>query len=723
MIIKKKFSVFLLCIGFILATHMTIFANNQEISLIVNGNRIENMDAPPVILYDNTMVPARDVFEPLGAAVRWNPATQSVYIGYVQDLIILEIDNNIASFNGNNVLMNMEARIINDRTMIPVRFVAETLGFDVDWDESTRTVYIDSGSEDTIDEVVDDTVIVVSEDEINSMGVDLWQDTPINVENVGNVPAITEEEHINAEQSVNLPTMQGQIRSIDFPQTRIVDIHIPDITQAHFFTIEASSEISMANYFIVDNDRLVIDIHNASMNVLNTDVTINNSPNVSRIRVAQNEVQPVQITRIVMELVTLSEYAVFISEDRRTLYVSFEESVITDINIVNEEHADYINIVGTKMTALHVSNTNDLNVLVIDIPNSVLDNVSQPIASGRFIRGLQVSQLNQNTVRMVVHLNQQVVQTISYAYDVVTIRMGEPGFRNITFNSFNNLLVIERDSRYLFNVSDITHIDDYHNRRYTLVLPGDFSSLLGYGEINVDNDLIDTIEILTQNGNTNLVINTNTFAIADVTQVNDNIHIQIISPRDRYAKIVMLDPGHGGADGGAAHFGVVEKDVVLTISNMVRDMLRERSDIKVYTTRSTDVFIPLHERPRLANEVADLFVSIHLNAVTNNPVPRGTETYYLVNGTDENFNITRRQVAEIFQRNLVQGLGTVDRGVRTNNFAVLRLSYMPSVLLELGFLTNPEEAAMLGNPVIQRRSADIIYASILEVFEIFTPTR
>ncbi|HEY3371788.1 MAG TPA: N-acetylmuramoyl-L-alanine amidase [Prolixibacteraceae bacterium] len=219
--------------------------------------------------------------------------------------------------------------------------------------------------------------------------------------------------------------------------------------------------------------------------------------------------------------------------------------------------------------------------------------------------------------------------------------------------------------------------------------------------------------------------------------------------------IVVIDPGHGGKDPGAVNKTIREKDVVLGIGLKLGELIKENyPDVKVVFTRSTDVFIPLIERSRIANKgKADLFISIHANFCAT-PSTRGTETFFLgPSRSDENLEVAKKENSVIllekdysttyegfdpnssesnimfamFQSSyLDQSLYFADniqnqfksrsespnRGVKQAGFLVLRLSSMPSVLIETGFLSNPSEANYLSSDDGQRQVA-------LSVFEAF----
>ncbi|MCP9200572.1 N-acetylmuramoyl-L-alanine amidase [Gramella sp. GC03-9] len=159
-------------------------------------------------------------------------------------------------------------------------------------------------------------------------------------------------------------------------------------------------------------------------------------------------------------------------------------------------------------------------------------------------------------------------------------------------------------------------------------------------------------------------------------------------------KIIVIDPGHGGKDSGAVGInGVQEKDVVLNIAN---EILRLNENLEVpfdiYLTRYSDTLISLSDRTKLAKAVkADLFISLHCNH-SDNPDARGIEVY--VANSKSKYSDEATWLAFLIQDELNKKLGFESRGVKFSNFQVLRetAGFMPSVLLELGFLSNWDEA-------------------------------
>ncbi|MCK0115129.1 N-acetylmuramoyl-L-alanine amidase [Gelidibacter sp. F63206] len=159
-------------------------------------------------------------------------------------------------------------------------------------------------------------------------------------------------------------------------------------------------------------------------------------------------------------------------------------------------------------------------------------------------------------------------------------------------------------------------------------------------------------------------------------------------------KIIIIDVGHGGKDSGAIGInGIQEKDVVLDIANAILRLNNEMENpLDIYLTRYSDTLILLSDRTKLTKALkADLFVSLHCNH-SYNPNARGVEVY--VADATPKYSNDATWFAFQLQAALNQNLGFESRGVKFSNFQVLRetLIYCPSVLIELGFLTNIEEA-------------------------------
>jgi N-acetylmuramoyl-L-alanine amidase len=171
--------------------------------------------------------------------------------------------------------------------------------------------------------------------------------------------------------------------------------------------------------------------------------------------------------------------------------------------------------------------------------------------------------------------------------------------------------------------------------------------------------------------------------------------------------LVVIDPGHGGRDPGAVGRISNEKTVVLQISKRIADLLEKDERLDVYMTRSQDVFISLDERVAVANQLnADLFLSVHANAMPRSSTVGGTETFIHPSAT--------HHFGQIVHKHLLQATRLTDRGLKTANFRVLRGIDMPAVLIEIAFMSNPQEERLLNDPAFQDRVARAIHNAIIE---------
>ncbi|MGE5582025.1 MAG: N-acetylmuramoyl-L-alanine amidase family protein, partial [Bacillota bacterium] len=176
-------------------------------------------------------------------------------------------------------------------------------------------------------------------------------------------------------------------------------------------------------------------------------------------------------------------------------------------------------------------------------------------------------------------------------------------------------------------------------------------------------------------------------------------------------KTFIIDPGHGGQDNGASgKKGTLEKELNLEVSLRLKDLLEE-AGAKVVLTRLDDTFISLYERAFLANFLmADFFISVHTNSHPKIQT-EGIEVFYYPNHSHA------RPLATNILDAMVRETGLKKLTVKTNNFAVIRETQMPGVLLELGFLSNPQEELTLSSDEFKNNAAQGIFRGIIDFLE------
>jgi N-acetylmuramoyl-L-alanine amidase len=241
--------------------------------------------------------------------------------------------------------------------------------------------------------------------------------------------------------------------------------------------------------------------------------------------------------------------------------------------------------------------------------------------------------------------------------------------------------------------------------------------------------------------------------------------VQATRPTSQDRPLVVIDPGHGGRDPGSrGPAGTQEKDVALQISLALADVLRARTDWEIQLTRDTDVLVPIWRRGEWATErkadgSAGVFISVHANAVPNSRATRGFETYFLSEArteherrvaalenaaaefeTDEEAppeasdlgfilselrNLDHQHwsalLAQMIQDEMKEIHPGPNRGVKQGPLAVITNALMPAVLVEVGFITNPEEERLLRRRDFQTDAAEAIAEAVVRFLDRYPP--
>lgn len=203
-------------------------------------------------------------------------------------------------------------------------------------------------------------------------------------------------------------------------------------------------------------------------------------------------------------------------------------------------------------------------------------------------------------------------------------------------------------------------------------------------------------------------------------------HREAVSAMSRalVGRVVVVDPGHGGVDPGAVgKNNVLEKDLVLQVGTRLADFLRQ-AGAKVIMTRDTDTDLAdpeitglyarkkqdLARRVALANSArADALISIHVNSL-NNPGESGIQTFARLQSPDS------RLLARCIQSEMNRLMKTKGRVPLSGDYYIIRRANVPAVIVEVGFITNPKEFALLQNPEYQSKLAWALYAGLVEYF-------
>jgi len=767
----------------IFMSNTTVNAQEGSIGLVVNGQNVQNMPTPPVIRQDRMLVPARAVFESLGATVEWYPDTRAVYIQYQDKDVVVTIDRTILMVNGHPTEMPVSAQIINGNTMIPVAAVAENLGFDVDFRD--RTVFVNAaraitpdntqnsdddvpldevyftsgntqGSDDDVplDEVYftsgntqDSDDDVPLDDAYFNSGKAQGSDDDDNDEyefyeydgvDDEDVYRYDDEDNVTTDPEPQPPSSAApltfipnpipasmvlpardvstvQIPVISYPDTTIVFAGMMDPNN-QVYTIMASSPITGVERTLLADNRLALDIVN-STTTLSGALPVPSFMSVSGLRVSQFTENT---TRVVFDLDSGTEFSITISTCRTTITLTINQHTLQDFTFEAADGQDNIVLSGIRSSAVRVQPGNERLWILLGNTQSAIN--VDTLLEGSFATHATLHRWGSHATLLELTVNNFTAHSIiQTGPNETTIRLHPATYRGILYNFTERTFRIPKSDGFTMSIDQIGHFDQYHQRRYVLRLPLNALDHLGFGDIFIGDVLLHYVSISHNVQGTQLTFNGNQIFSLVVEEDAESYLIRILNPRERYPRIVIIDPGHGGPRPGTIRGGIRETDLNLQVTHKLLQLIAADGFIRAYTTRITDVALhelnpaDLRARADFGNHFGDMFISIHHNSVTNTAI-HGIETFYRETIHDSFRMLTSRNLADIMHRHKLVMLGSHDRRVRSENFAVLRYSTIPAALVELGFMSNPQELAKMTTPEFQWQAARAIYNGLLEAF-------
>lgn len=590
----------------------------EEVFVAINGNKLTGLKMPPIVLNNFTLVPAREVFEAMGATVEWKKDLEQVYVKYNDKLVVIPIGSTKAYVNGQATTMQTAAKIINNKTMIPLRFVATSLGMQVSWDTKTRVADIDTG---------------------NISSGDVVEATEETTTTVAPVITTTTEQTTTTETTTEETTTVASTTETTTEQTTAAEVNnILAITFSKgnsykdIITIEGDYNPDVSKAFSSDNKTLTLSINNA---------------------------------KLVADKGNIDEGA-YISSG---YYYQNNGNVVTvSLNLKDSNMAVDIRQLGNNKTTVTVTYASS---------NSTDSNNSSSSNSNSSLSG-------------------------NCGYDA----------ENARFYFKNNGSI---------NIKNIIESDNYNDLNYKLTLNGDYTSIFSNTTYPVNSSYINNIVVNSTATSTVITFSEKKIMTVLMSEADGYIYIKPVLPKERYSKIIVLDAGHGGSDPGASGNGLIEKNLTLSMLNKARALFDSDGTIKCYATRTTDTYPSFNDRTDLGNDVGDAFISIHINAAANTSAA-GTETYSLY-ANDQGNGLTSYGLASEILKNLLSQLGTKDRKVKSENWIVLRQSKIPASLIEIGFITNSGDAAIMGSDAGQQKVAQAIFDSVKNLFNQYPPVR
>jgi len=709
----------------------------SNIRLIIDNQEIGGLPAPPVLLNDRVLVPARAVFEQMGGSVGWHSENRQVTVFHGNNVLVMTIDESSALLNGSRITMNASPIIMMDTTMIPLRFPAEIFGFDVYWDEDTPAAIVNTPGGNSNGYIATPPEILNPQpepepDNNNGSGN---SSTPYLPPPPPPPPSLPQPPLPEPEPTP--PSGRTRARNVStapiiaesHSQTNITQVLTPAQVGMGAYVVATDSPISNVSYFVISDNRLVVTIHNA-VNLVANGIPLHHTVPITGVRITQYTTTPM-VSRIVFDVVGAADFSLSLSPDRKALTIAFTKNNIQNVFSRTEQGMDSLVIQGYVTPTISISTHGYPNFLTINIDNATMQNSGSFAFNGSFATNFTTGQRADGTAYVRLYMgNAWPTYSVSLDNNAVVLHLHQ-ALSGIRYDSARRELHISRNQGFSMDISQITHTNEYLRLRYSLTLPNSASEF-GRGTLSILDSLIDNVTLDTDaSGNARLVFDTLQVLVLSVHETPESYIIRAHLPRELSQFIVVIDPGHGGTNIGSSNNGIIERHLNLTLANKVMGLIHANPNLRGYMTRYGDYTVYNTWRAEFANALdADLFVSIHGNAagtVANpNPVPHGIETLYSFGEREQNSNntFTSRQFAEIVQRHMVTRTGANSRNLLFREATiVLRDTNMPAALVEVGFLTNPQEAARLATSQYQWQLAYAIYDAIVEASNVFPVRR
>lgn len=636
-------------------------ADNTKPPVVILDNKQLSFEVPPVIENGRTLVPLRAIFEAMGANVQWNNSTRTVTATKATTTVVLPVGSTAPTINGSAQKLDVPAKIVNDRTLAPLRFVGEAFGGKVAWNGTTRMITIttpfallpsnpDTPAKPDKEQEKKYKVAAVNEGTVNLRSGPASDYDKIDEAQTGEKLVILDEK--NGWYQVSRGAKRGWLAGwvIDVAWEEGEPIIDPEDSSADDRPGSSDSDIS-------DPDQEII--------------TKPEKPSEDVIWLSSSRDE----TGIKITMESGARLKADIKETRSKITYEFEDRNVEGLNFIkesvagkdlkvrgkNEENNALVEIEIPYGTEYQTASEEGGKIEILTIPN--------------FIAGVERKPFGSSGERLIIKTIAPVKCTAEQDNDKLEIKL-------------ENVFMGKARDEYEYSSELLEGMTVKESGKSDTVLIIDTKDLGKYA-FGAGGDGNDLNIILTGKAN--------------------------IKPRKE--NLVVIDPGHGGIDSGARGNGLLEKDPNLEIALKIGKLL-EKKGIEVEYTRTTDKTVGLEERSEIANKLnAALFVSVHNNSTLGGPDKQGTETHYYAPVNDPELFLQkaeRERLATIIQKHMMNKLKRVNRGVKHSNFSVLRNTKMPSVLCEIVFVSNPEEARLLKQPYFKNLAAEAIATGIAE---------
>ena len=471
------------------------------------------------------------------------------------------------------------------------------------------------------------------------------------------------------------------------------------------FVLVGSKPFQYKSFLLVDPDRLVLDLSGLKLHWA-FDGAIDENNIVKKVRFNQSSDNSL---RLVFDLYRLAGYKIIPDPERANQLIVVFNYFVESASMFHKDNERKVYVKSSAPAKYKVITFEAPRRLVVDFEGATLSGkVQSPNGDGEWIKSVRMSQFNPDTVRVVFDLASTVPCFVMPSPDnpnLVEVRSVQ-GITKVNWfqEEEGGRLVIESDGQLVEDIRKLNNSFRFQvDLSYSQFAPGIEVPVIKSDQIKG----LRLVEVSPELARIELDFNYYFGYTQELSE--DRRQLTLHFRRSPIAgKTIVLDAGHGGVDMGASgRQGVREKDVNLEVTMRLKELLEE-AGAKVVLTRIDDSFISLYERPFFANYLfCNLFISIHSNNHNNFKV-NGIEVYHHSGRPD-----AKRLAEKVLQR-IVAKTKLKNRGVRANDFCVTRETQMPSILVELGYLSNFQEESLLKTTDFRIKAAEGIFEGIMD---------
>lgn len=715
----------------------TYNVKGKKVIFNIDNVKLNNAKLPGVYIGKTLMAPVKKIFlsNASEGTYYYNKSTKNITLGLDDNILTMTLGSKTADYNGTQVKLSKAPNDIrlnfSDKNYIyaPIEDICNLFEIDIETEKSVSSLTLPDidDAEEIIVEKPTETISDSDKKEDDKKDSDNTESSKKEDNKIDNSTTKKPAEPFSSNSfpfnwkrnGVTVPSSAlSAVQNLAGKQNNLSDSSIVDIkslpvsTEGPFDTYLITSTMGFSGVTgNLNNNHLLLNIEKMTSN--NGQVYAANIRTTSSITTLYNV--GTNSTNIDFTLIPgVIGYDMSLSEDNKTLILKIYKNTIEEITGEYSNGIYTFTFKGLAPLVLQENGSSDSNV------DFSIHNIIDSIGSGSYADisggGISLFTYFNNGIeegRVSVTKSSKLKYYTKQTGNSVSLILSESSSSQV-----NGAVVQLPDG---INEDDIEHEDNYFSNNFTVTLPGDVRSYYDSNPVQYDNSKVSNVTIaLNDDGDTVLTFYTTKLYAYRLNFAKNKINIAIDRAKKLYSKVVVIDPGHGGHDPGMLSMNGIykEKNVVLSIGYTYFRNYLEDEDLKVYWTRKDDTYPTLKERAAFPSKVdADLFISVHMNSFTTTK-PNGTEVYYSTrNNAVQPNGLSSYTMASMFLKNITSTLKMTNRGVKSNIFVVTNMNTVPAVLIEFGFLTNPDDLKKFSKLETHDKSAEILYNTIEEIFD------